>query len=603
MYTCNITIKDFKLRVCDYIADRLGELGITEVYGLVGGSTAGLNDGFISHPKIEFVAFHHEQGAGHAATGSARTDRKLGVCNVTAGCGVTNVMTSCLNAYQESVPVLFLSGNTQTFNMAKLINEKRGLNLRKYGIQDFDNVGAVGGMTKYSVMIEKAEDVPYELEKAIHLATTGRPGPVWFDVPGNIQSAQIPEVYREYIPEDTKIDADKELLDALHNSIYKSQRPVIVAGNGITIADCRREFREFVEKYRIPFVTTFLTRDNIEYEHPQNIGMMGIKGNRAANFAMQNADCLIILGCSMNVTHIGYDTKSFSPHSVKVMIDIDYSELKKDIFKVDYPINADVKDFFTVAMNNPAEWNIGTWADKCLYWKEKWPIYRPEVHRSDADGLNLYEIVESINRNMQPKDCFVVDAGQPCYILSTNGKFTKDTRYMAQAAQGDMGYAIPAIVGIHKADPSLNPIMVIGEGSFHTNMQELAVIRHHNIPAKIFVINNDGYMSIKQTQNKMFGGRQWGVSASTGVYFTDISKVANAFEIPYFKITSNEELDKFMPSLMRRHYPVIVEFISQDTLDVLPAQAMKPDGGQGMLHDMAPFMTTEELVLEMIVKI
>jgi len=591
------------LRVCDYIANRLSKLGITKVYGLVGGSTAGLNDGFISHPEIEFIAFHHEQGAGHAATGSARTDRKLGVCNVTAGCGVTNAMTSCLNAYQESVPVLFLSGNTQTFNMAKKINAERGLNLRKYGIQDYDTIGAVSGMTKYAVMIERAEDVPYELEKAIHLATTGRPGPVWFDVPGNLQAAKIPDDYKTYTPEDITIGANDLMLDALTHTIYKSQRPVIVAGNGITIADCRKEFREFVERYRVPFITTFLTRDNIEYEHPQNIGMMGIKGNRAANFAMQNADCLIILGCSMNVTHIGYDTKSFSPQSKKVMIDIDPSELKKDIFKVDYPINADVKDFFTIALNNPAEWDINSWADKCLHWKEKWPIYNPDVHRSDVGGLNLYEIVESINRHMKPKDCFVVDAGQPCYILSTNGKFTKYTRYMAQAAQGDMGYAIPASVGVHFADPSLNIVLVIGEGSFHTNMQELAVIKQHNIPVKIFVINNDGYMSIKQTQNKMFGGRQHGVSSSTGVYFADIAKVADAFGIGYWKISNNTELDQCMESALHNEYPTIVEFISQDTLDVLPAQAMKPDGSQGTLHDMAPFMSAEELASEMIVKI
>lgn len=592
------------MRVCDYIAQRLHQLGVTKVYGLVGGSTAGLNDGFISHPDIEFVAFHHEQGAGHAATGSARTDRKLGVCNVTAGCGVTNVMTSCLNAFQESVPVLFLSGNTQTFNMAKKINQERGLNLRKYGIQDFDTIGAVQGMTKYAVMIENAADVPYELEKAIHLATTGRPGPVWFDVPGNIQAAQIPEGYKTYTPEPSAFKGANDLmLDALKHTIYKSQRPVIVAGNGITIADCRAEFREFVDKYKIPFITTFLTRDNIEYEHPQNIGMMGIKGNRAANFAMQNADCLIILGCSMNVTHIGYDTKSFSPQSKKVMIDVDYSELKKDIFKVDYPINADVKDFFAVALNNPVEWDITDWTNKCLHWKEKWPIYNAEVHRSDEGGLNLYEIVESINRNMEPKDCFVVDAGQPCYILSTNGKYKKDCRYMAQAAQGDMGYAIPASVGVHFADPTLNIVLVIGEGSFHTNMQELAVIKKHNIPVKIFVINNDGYMSIKQTQNRMFGGRQHGVSASTGVYFADIEKVAAAFEIPYVKVTNNTELDATMFTVMHRNHPVIVEFISQDTLDVLPAQAMKPDGTQGTLHDMAPFLSQEELTKEMIIKL
>jgi acetolactate synthase-1/2/3 large subunit len=204
---------------------------------------------------------------------------------------------------------------------------------------------------------------------------------------------------------------------------------------------------------------------------------------------------------------------------------------------------------------------------------------------------------------MEPKDCFVVDAGQPCYILSTNGKYKKDCRYMAQAAQGDMGYAIPASVGVYFADPSLNIVLVIGEGSFYTNMQELAVIRQHNIPVKIFVINNDGYMSIKQTQNKMFGGRQHGVSSSTGVYFADISKVADAFEIPYFKVTNNAELDTYMSSVMHRDHPVIVEFMSQHELDVQPAQAMKPDGSQGMLHDMSPFLSQEELNKEMIVKI
>ena len=358
-----------------------------------------------------------------------------------------------------------------------------------------------------------------------------------------------------------------------------------------------------IREYNIPFITTFLSRDLVEYEHEQNLGMMGIKGARAANFAMQNADCLLILGCSMNVTHIGYDSKSFSPHSKKIMVDIDISELKKDIFTVDQAINCNVHEFLNTALEHTTDYKAGSWAEKCLGWKHKWPLYQPDVHRPDASGINLYEIVESINRNMEPKDCFVVDAGQPCYILSTNGKYKKDCRYMAQSAQGDMGYALPASVGVHFADPSLNVVLVIGEGSFYTNMQELAVIKQHNIPVKIFVINNDGYMSIKQTQNKMFGGRQHGVSASTGVYFADIKKVAEAFEIPYVKVTNNQELDATMFTVMHRTHPVIVEFMSQHELDVQPAQAMKPDGKQGGLHEMSPFLSQEELDMEMIVKI
>lgn len=591
------------MRVCDYIAQRLYQHGIRHVYGLVGGSTAGLNDGFISHPEIEFVAFHHEQGAGHAAVGAARTNRQLSVCNVTAGCGVTNAMTSLLNAYQESVPVLFLSGNTAMVNQARYINNEKGIHLRKYGVQDFNAIEAVQGISKYAVMVESAADVPYELEKAIYLASNGRPGPVWFDVPGNIQAAKIPDGYRMFVPDEVKqTDHVNEIEQAL-NIIFDSERPLIVAGNGITIANCRQEFRQFVETYKIPFITNFLTRDNVEYEHPQNIGMMGIKGNRAANFAMQNSDCLVILGCSMNVTHIGYDTKTFSPHSIKIMIDIDPSELKKDIFKLDLAINTDVKEFFTTANSSQRKIEFDDWAGKCLHWKTKWPIYDPVLHRSDVGGLNLYEIVESINRNMKEKDCFIVDAGQPCYILSTNGKFKRGCRYMAQAAQGDMGYAIPAVVGIYKTDPTLNPILVIGEGSFFTNIQELATIVHHQIPVKIFVINNDGYMSIKQTQSKLFGGRHYGVSQSTGVNFDNIGKISTAFGLDYYCISNNEVMDEMMGKFMNVNRPMVVEFLSQHELDVQPAQAIKPNGKQGGLHDMSPFLSDDELASEMIVEI
>jgi len=591
------------LRVCDYIAQRLTQEGIQQVYGLVGGSTAGLNDGFISHPDIEFVAFHHEQGAGHAAVGAARTDRRLAVCNVTAGCGVTNAMTSLLNAFQESVPVLFLSGNTAMANQARYINKEKNINLRKYGVQDFNAIQAVEGISKYAVMVESAADVPYEFEKAIYIAKQGRPGPVWFDVPGNIQAAQIPEGHRTFVPDvSTHQDHSTEITHAL-DIVFKSQRPVIVAGNGITISDSRDEFRAFVDRHKIPFVTSFLTRDNIEYEHEQNIGMMGIKGNRAANFALQNADCLIILGSSMNVTHIGYDAKTFSPYSTRIMVDIDASELKKDIFTVHVPINTDVKEFLDVAAQAAHDHVFTDWADKCLYWKNKWPIYDAAVHRSDIGGLNLYEIVESINRNMQQKDCFVVDAGQPCYILSTNGKYKKGCRYMAQAAQGDMGYAIPAVVGVHKTDPELNLVVVIGEGSFFTNVQELATVVQHQIPVKIFVINNDGYMSIKQTQSKLFGGRHYGVSQSTGVNFANIDKIAAAFGLDYYRVDKNEVMDEMMSTWLRMDRPVVVEFISQHVLDVLPAQAVKPDGRQGGLHEMAPFLSQQELESEMLVKI
>jgi len=590
------------MRVCDYIAKTLNEkYGIEQVYGLVGGGTAGLNDGFISNPNIEFVCFHHEQGAGHAAVGAARTNKKISVVNVTTGCGGTNSLTSCLNAWQESVPVIFISGNVKINNTAKWINEQKGINLRRYGSQEHNITETVKNMTKYSVMVESANDVVKELEKCIAIATSGRPGPVWLDIPSDVQTAQI-----------TEFNFDPFLVDKVQQQINyheielalkNSKRPVIVAGSGLVISDSESLFRQLIDKYEIPFVCTFLTRDLVEYDHPQNLGLIGIKGNRCANFAVQNSDLLLILGCSMNSSHVGYDVKTFSPHSKKIMVDIDKSELDKDVINIDIKINGDVKPFLEKLLSMDIDNQSKDWKERCLHWKTKWAIYDPKIHRPDVGGVNLYEVIESFNRNMQPKDVVIVDAGQPCYICSTNLKPKSNQRYMAQAAQGDMGYALPACVGVHKTDPSLNIILCIGEGSFFTNVQELAVIRQHNIPVKIVVINNDGYMSIKQTQDKFFGKRRFGVSKDSGVYFADIGKIAKAYEIDYVKITNNEELDDNMGNLLRSKTPVIIEIVSQDTLDVLPSQAMKPNGTQGALHDMAPFLSDEELQKEMVVSI
>jgi acetolactate synthase-1/2/3 large subunit len=592
------------MRVCDYIANKLNQLGVKQVYGLVGGGTSGLNDGFICHPDIEFVCFHHEQGAGHAAVGAARTNQNLSVVNVTTGCGGTNVLTSCLNAWQESVPVLFLSGNTKITNMAAWINQQKGIELRRYGLQEHNITETVKNLTKYAVLITSVDDVAYELDKAIDIATTGRPGPVWIDVPGNIQTAQMPDSYKKYISVDNSASVPVNVMkQAFNDLILPAVRPLIVAGAGISMSQSENLFLEFAEKYNIPFVTTFRTRDLVESEHYLNVGMIGIKGNRAANFAMQNADLLLILGSSMNVSHIGYDDKTFSPHSKKIMVDIDSSELKKDIITVDAPIKANVRDFLNICLPLGGHIASDEWLNKILHWRKMWPTYDPLIHRPDESGINLYEIVESMNRNMMPGDVVITDAGQPCYICSTNLKFRKNQRYMGQAAQGDMGYAIPAMVGVYKTNPDLNVISCIGEGSFYTNMQELAVIKQHNIPAKILVINNDGYLSIKQTQTKFFDGRLYGVSNSTGIYFANIAKVADSFEIEYIKINNNQELDELMPKILSRKNAVIVEIMSQDTMDVLPAQAIKPDGTQGGLHDMAPFLTQEELAAEMIVKI
>jgi acetolactate synthase-1/2/3 large subunit len=332
------------MRVCDWIAEYLYGIGVTRVHGLMGGGASGLNDGFIKQGKIDYVCYHHEQGAGHAAIGESKFTGQLAVVNPTTGCAGTNCATSVLNAWQDSVPVLFLSGNVRLSTCSGWINEQHGIRIRKYGIQEHHVVDTYRSMTKYAGFVTKAEDVAYMLSRAIYLSFTGRPGPVWIDIPGDIQTAPMPENIRLFIPPEhpqriTNFDLVKEKL-------AESQRPLVLAGYGIRQANCVESFKLFVEKYGIPYVSTYGSRDYTADAHPCSIGAVGIKGSRAGNFAMQNADLLLVLGSSLGASVIGYDPKQFSPASYKIVVDCDRDELTKRIVGVDHAICADLEDFF-----------------------------------------------------------------------------------------------------------------------------------------------------------------------------------------------------------------------------------------------------------------
>ena len=331
------------MRVADWIAEHLHSIGVRRVHGLMGGGASGLNDGFIKHPGIEYICYHHEQGAGHAALGEAKYTGKLAVVNPTTGCAGTNCSTSVLNGYQDGVPVLFLSGNVRLDNTARWVNQKSSVNIRHYGAQEHDIVKTMRSITKFAHFVESSSEVPFVLQHAIHLATTGRPGPVWVDIPANIQTGEMVGDVKYKIAGE-----DFESVDAVSiwKQIYRSDRPLIVAGVGIRQANRLAEFMHFVEKYQIPFVTTYGAQDYAPYSHPLNIGTPGVRGNRAGNFAMQNADLLLFLGTSLGATVVGYDPKQFNPTAYKIYVDIERDELNKDIIPVDWKIHTDLKRFF-----------------------------------------------------------------------------------------------------------------------------------------------------------------------------------------------------------------------------------------------------------------
>ena len=333
------------MRVCDWIAEYLWAQGVQNVYGIMGGGAAGLNDGFIKQGKIQYRCFHHEQGAAHAAIGEAKLTRRVAVVNPTTGCAGTNCATSVLNAWQDSIPLLFISGNVRLDTCSGHINRTRGINIRKYGIQEHHVVDTYRTMTKYAEFVTRPEDVPMALQYALHIAQSGRPGPVWIDIPGNVQTAEMPEQYREYMGPMEKLRMPIDY-NSIRSAIAKAERPVVLAGYGIRQSDCVDEFVQFVEQYQIPFVSTFGGRDYTPGDHPLSIGAVGIKGSRAGNFAMTNADLLLVLGSSLGGSVIGYDPKQFSPQSYKIVVDVDQDELKKGIVDVDRTVNVDLKEFF-----------------------------------------------------------------------------------------------------------------------------------------------------------------------------------------------------------------------------------------------------------------
>jgi acetolactate synthase-1/2/3 large subunit len=331
------------MRVCDWIAEYLKSIGVERVHGIMGGGASGLNDGFIKQ-EMPYICYHNEQGAGHSAIGESKFTGKLAVVNPTTGCAGTNCATSVLNAWQDSVPVLFLSGNVRLATCSGYINEKNNINIRKYGIQEHHVVDTYKSMTKLSQFIDNVQDVAYVIQHAVHLATTGRPGPVWIDIPGDIQTAQMPENYREYTP--TNLAKPPSDFSRVRDAIAKAERPLILAGYGIRQSNTVEEFVKFIEHYQIPYVSTYGARDYTANDHALSIGAVGIKGSRAGNFAMQNADLLLILGSSLGSSVIGYDPAQFSPASYKIIVDLDINELKKDIVKIDEKYNINLEKFF-----------------------------------------------------------------------------------------------------------------------------------------------------------------------------------------------------------------------------------------------------------------
>lgn len=594
------------IRVSDFIADYIYNQGVSHVFLVSGGGMMFLSDGIASHPNLRAVCNHHEQAAAMAAVSYAKYNENLGVAYLTTGCGGTNAITGLLDAWQDNVPCLFISGQSKRKETIRNSN----LLLRQFGVQEADIIGIVNTITKYSIMINDPNEIKYHLQKAVYLAKTGRPGPVWLDIPLDVQGAFVDEselvdfdpndIYKEY----AEIPTEKDL-SIFSEAISTSSRPIIIAGQGIRLAGAIESFKTFIEKLKIPYVASRLGINLLPSNHPLFIGRIGTKGDRAGNFAVQNADLVIAIGSRLSVSSTGHEYSKFAREARIIVVDIDPIEHKKNTVKIDYFINSDAKKFINRVSTNIIP-QTEEWVTKCNYWKHKWPVCLPEYWKDDSDGINTYVFVDVLSKNLKNDSAVISDAGSTFYVVSQGIMLKDNQRYITSGGQAEMGYTIPATIGVCFARRKLETIGITGDGSFQMNIQELQTIVHHKLPIKLFIWNNDGYSSIRETQEKFFDKRYLGTDKESGVSFPSIEKIAYAYGIQYFKILNYSTIDTVIKSVLSFNGPVICEVICQKNQKVAPiVSSIKREDGTMMslpIEDMYPFLERSEFLENMIVK-
>lgn len=594
-----------KIRVADYIAQSLAEHGIRHVFSVTGGGAMYLNDGLGHHPSLRCIYNHHEQACAIAAESYARIHNQMAAVCVTTGPGGTNAITGVLGGWLDSIPMLILSGQVRYDTTAR----STGLNIRAMGDQEFDITRAVGCMTKYAEMVTDPMRIRYCLEKAIHLAQTGRPGPCWLDIPLNVQGAYVET--QDMVGYDSEEDSEKvppvtgEQIQFILEKLRTSERPVLNAGNGIRIAGAAEMLRRVAEKLNIPVVTGWNSIDLIEDEHPLYVGRAGIMGDRPGNWAVQNSDLLLSIGSRLSIRQVGYNFRSWARAAYTIVEDVDREELRKPDLHVDYPVWADARDLLEALDRALPEKGLSVreeWNERCRRWKKEFPVVRKE-HYAQKKPANVYAFIHKLSSSLAEGDITVVGNGSACVVGSHAYVIKRGQRFIINSAVASMGYDLPAAIGACVAAEGREIICISGDGSIQMNLQELQTIIHHQMPIKIFVINNGGYHSIRQTQMNFFGEPLVGIGADSGdLSFPAMEKLADAYGYPYFRIEDNADLDR-LRDVLTVTGPAICEVMVDARQKFEPKAASKrlEDGSMvsAPLEDLAPFLPREVLERQM----
>lgn len=589
------------MRLSDYIISRIYALGTDTLFSVSGRGILFLTDAVAKHKKINNIATHHEQAAGFSAVAYAQKSNKLGACLVSTGCASTNAITAVLSAWQDNIPCIFISGNNtlnETTNFTKAP-------IRTYGQQEADIIPLVKSITKYSVMISKANDIIEELDKAIKIALEGRKGPVWIDVPLDIQSAQIDfneSLIDKEIDFKEPVNPNQDEIDIITEKLNKSKRPVVLIGSGVKSSESEEIFQTFVEKNKIPVVFSNSACDIYGSSNEFSVGSIGAMGaSRAGNFALQNSDLVLVIGNRLSSYATGNDFCKFAREAEVVVVDIDLDEFKKETVKIDQFIHSDAKVFLEKLLEIEFKFKIENWLNKCLHWKQIFGSVEDEF--TSSSKTDLYELCDVLS-DILPDECsLVTDSGYNEVILPTNIKFKNGQNTIHPISQGAMGFALAGAVGAYYAKKD-NVFVVVGDGSIMMNLQELQTIKHNNIPAKIIVINNNVYGIIRRRQKDLFRRRTIGVDPTDGVSCPNFEKIATAFDIKYLKIDDKETLRSKLENIVDIQEPILIEIMcreDQSYIEVGTTKNIERKYVSRPLEDQIPFLNRDVFLNEMII--
>jgi len=599
-----------KIRLADYVANFFAGHGVKDVFSVVGGGAMHLNDALGHHKDLHVTYNHHEQACAIAAEAYARLDNKIAVVCVTTGPGGMNALTGILCGWLDSIPMFIISGQVRYDTTARYALKFTEAPVRAMGDQEYDIVKAVAPMTKYAVMLEDPKQIRYILEKSWHLATTGRPGPVWVDIPVDFQGCCIEE---DELPGYNPSEEDKTLpppvgmsvIETVLEKIKCAERPVFYAGYGIRLSGGYAAFRSVAEKLNIPIVTYFNAIDLIEDDCALYCGRGGSIGDRPGNWAIQNADLILAVGTRISIRQVGYNWQTWARAAEVIMVDIDLPELKKPTLHVELPIWADAKDFLE-KLDNAASPHVpvsksGKWLETCQRWKMDYPAVLPKQWAENGKTANAYAFVRYLSSQLPENSLTAISNGACSVIGSQTYVIQRGSRMIVNSAVASMGYGLPAAIGACIGGGRRDTICLEGDGSIMMNLQELQTVLTNHLPIKIFLINNGGYHSIRITQANLFSEHsKIGIGPESGdLSFPVFQKIAEAFGYPYYSAYSNKEMQTVVSAVLAREGPAFCEVFTDTEQVWEPKSSTRrlEDGTlvSAPLEDLAPFLPREEL--------